>query len=77
MSTIDQKLLNDVLALPVDLRSQLIETLIESLNVPIRKEIDDIWAEESEKRVKSIETGKDLLIDGETVIQNMRDRLKQ
>ena len=77
MSTLNEKLLNKILTLPADLRSQLIEKLILSLNIPIQKEIDDIWAEEVEKRVNSIQSGDVSLVDGEEVITKMRERLKQ
>ena len=76
MSTLNEKLLNEILTLPADLRSQLIEKLIQSLNVPIQKEIDEIWAVEADKRVKAIESGKISLVDGEDVITRMRERLR-
>ena len=53
------------------------EKLIESLNVPIKKEIDEIWAGEAENRVKSIQSGKVPLVDGEKVIDQMRKRMKK
>ena len=63
--------------LPSNLRSQLIEELIKSLNVPIQPEIDQIWAEEAEKRVQAIQSGKITLIDGEEVINQMRKRIEK
>ena len=77
MSTLDKKLLNKILTLPSDLRSQLVEELIKSLNVPIQKEIDEIWAQEAEKRVEAIKSGKIPLIDGEQVIKQMREKMNR
>ena len=71
MSTVNKELL------PSNLRSQLIEELIKSLNVPIQPEIDQIWAEEAEKRVQAIQSGKITLIDGEEVINQMRKRIEK
>ena len=75
MSTINQKLLNQILTLPADIRSKLIEKLIESLNVPIDKEIDKLWVDEVNKRVKAIRSGKVSPVDGEEVIAAIRERL--
>ncbi|MHA1795622.1 MAG: addiction module protein [Promethearchaeota archaeon] len=77
MSTVNKELLNEILRLPSNLRSQLIEELIKSLNVPIQPEIDQIWAEEAEKRVQAIQSGKITLIDGEEVINQMRKRIEK
>ncbi len=75
MSAINNKLLNDILSLPVDIRSKLIETLIESLNVPIQKDIDQLWKEEVEIRTKAINSGKITLVEGEEAISHIRERL--
>ena len=77
MSAINEKLLNEILTLPADIRSQLVEKLIQSLNVPLQKEIDEIWAEEADKRVNAVQTGKVSLVDGDEVISSMRERLKK
>lgn len=77
MATINRDLLDELLTLPSDLRSQLIEELIKSLNVPIQPEIDQIWAEEAEKRVNSIQFGKISLTDGEVVMSQMRKRMEK
>lgn len=77
MSILNEKFLNEILTLPADIRSQLVEKLIQSLNVPIQKEIDEIWAEEADNRIKAIQSGKVSLVDGEEVISQMRARLKK
>nr|MDO8114891.1 hypothetical protein [Candidatus Sigynarchaeota archaeon] len=40
MATLNEKLLRDVLSLPLDLRTELIDKLLESLNVPIKVDIE-------------------------------------
>jgi hypothetical protein len=77
MLTLDDKLLQDALSLPSDLRCQLIEKLIQSLNVPIDSEIDKLWVEESERRVKEIETSDADLIPGEVVFRKIQRRNKK
>ena len=77
MSGVDDKIIQDLLSLPSNLRAELVEKLIKSLNAPIQKEIDDLWAKEAERRVKEIESGEVELIDGEKVFQEVRRRFKK
>ena len=42
------ELINEAVSLPVEIRAQLIEKLLQSLN-PARKEIDALWAKEAEQ----------------------------
>ncbi len=67
-------LIAEALLLPVELRTQLADKLLQSLN-PMRKEIDEAWAEEAEKRVEEIRTGKAKTIAGEEVFKKIRNRL--
>ena len=75
MSIINKKLLNEILTLPADIRGKLIEKLIESLNIPIDEEIDKLWVDEVNNRVKGIHSGKVSPIDGEEVIAAICERL--
>ena len=77
MTELSEKLLQEVLSLPLHLRTKLIDKLIESLNIPIQKEIDKLWAEEAEKRVSDINSGKVKSIPGEEVFKEIRNRLKK
>jgi len=77
MSTINKKLLNEILTLPADIRGKLIEKLIESLNVPINEEIDKLWKDEVNNRVKVIRSSKVIPVDGEKVIAAIRERLTE
>ena len=74
MTELNEKLLQEVLSLPSHLRTKLIDKLIESLNIPIQKEIDELWAEEAEKRISDIDSGKVKSIPGEKVFEEIRSR---
>ena len=77
MAVINEKLLEDVLALPTDLRNTLIEKLIESLNLPPKKEIENAWIEEADRRAEEIESGKVQPIPGEEVFKTIRKRYQK
>lgn len=68
------KLFDEAVLLPVEIRTQLIDRLLRSLH-PTQKEIDELWAEEAEKRVKEIKSGKVATIPGEEVFKKIRKRL--
>lgn len=55
MST--KELLDEAMKLKPEDRFTLVESLIKSLDEPDKK-LDDIWAEESEKRLKAYREGK-------------------
>ena len=70
------ELIDEAISLPVELRAQLIEKLLKSLN-PLQDEIDRLWAIEAERRVAEIETGQVQTIPGEEVFEKLRKRLNQ
>ncbi len=63
-------------SLPVDIKTQLINRLLDSLN-PSQKEIDELWAKAAEKRVAEIREGKVKTIPGEMVFQQIIERLSK
>ena len=69
-------LIDEAISLPIELRAQLIEKLLKSLN-PSQDKIDRLWAIEAEKRVSEMESGKVQLIPGEEVFEKLRKRLNQ
>ncbi len=77
MNELNEKFLQDALSLPTNLRTKLVDKLIESLNVPIEKEIDDLWAEEAEKRVSDIDSGKIKPISREKVFKEIQSRFRK
>lgn len=70
------KLFNEVLALSPGARAMLAEHLLESLDPQNQKEIDKLWAQESEKRVQEIKEGKVQTILGKEVFQKLRSKAK-
>jgi putative addiction module component (TIGR02574 family) len=70
------ELIAEAMSLPAELRAQLAEKLLKSLN-PAQAEIDELWAIEAEKRVADIESGKVQTIPGEKVFKKIRKRLNQ
>ncbi len=76
MTSLDEKMLDEALSLPSNMRAILIEKLIESLNLPKREDIDKLWAEEAEKRIADVDSGRVKPISGEQVFKEIHERLK-
>ena len=72
MATTNDRVIEEALSLPADIRLSLIEKLLTSLNLPIDEEIDRLWAEEAERRVSQIQEGKAKLVPGEEVFAKIR-----
>ena len=72
MAITNDRVLEEALSLPADVRLSLVEKLLTSLNLPIDEEIDRLWAEEAERRVSQIEEGKVKLVPGEEVFNRIR-----
>jgi len=70
------ELIDEAMSLPVELRAQLADKLLKSLN-PAQAQIDEVWALEAEKRVADIESGKVQPVPGEKVFGKIRKRLNQ
>jgi len=68
------ELIDEAISLPVELRGQLIEKLLKSLN-PLQDEIDRLWAVEAERRVAEIESEAAQTTLGEEVFRKLRKRL--
>ena len=77
MTAIQHKIFEEALSLPVDLRTNLVEQLLSSLNVPSQSEIDKMWKQEAEFRVAQIENNEVELIEGEEVFSRIREKYKQ
>jgi len=72
MATTNDRVIEEALSLPADVRLSLVEKLLSSLNLPIDEEIDRLWAEEAERRVSQFEVGKIKLVPGEEVFSRIR-----
>ncbi len=60
-------------SLPVDIKTTLVEKILNSLH-PSQKEIDALWAKEAEKRVREIKAGRVKTIRGEDVFREIKKR---
>jgi putative addiction module component (TIGR02574 family) len=70
------ELIDEAISLPIELRAQLIEKILKSMN-PSQDEIDKLWSIEAEKRVADIDSGKVKMIPGEEVFDKIRKRLNK
>ncbi len=77
MTDLVKKLSDEIMLLPREIRAELVDRLLESLNVPTQAEIARLWAEESEKRVKEYDEGKIETVNGEQVFKEIRNQLGQ
>ena len=76
MSTYEE-IISAALALPPGARAMLAEHLMESLDAEDQQRIDDLWAQEAERRDKELESGTVAPISGEEVISKLRSRYKR
>ncbi|HQU90686.1 MAG TPA: addiction module protein [Pyrinomonadaceae bacterium] len=76
MTTQTAEIMDVVDSLPIDMKLELIDHLLESIS-PSRKEIDEAWKEEVERRIDEVENGEVKLIPGEEVFARMRERYKK
>jgi putative addiction module component (TIGR02574 family) len=74
--TSKEDFISEAISLPIDIRLQLVEKLLESLN-PSRQDIDELWAIEAERRVAEIEKGEVKTIPGDAVFQKLHNRRKK
>jgi putative addiction module component (TIGR02574 family) len=72
MVSTNDRVVEEALSLPADVRMDLVEKLLRSLNLPVDEDIDRLWAEEAERRVAQIAEGKAELVPGEEVFAKIR-----
>ena len=73
MSTITTDLMETVDSLPIDMKLELVDKILDSLT-PRQKEIDELWQIEAERRVEEVRSGKVQTIPGEQVFEEIRQR---
>ena len=74
MATVSNKVFAEALSLPADLRLDLVEKLLSSLNLPTQSKIDSLWATEAERRVSELDRGEVKPIPGEKVFEKIRGK---
>ncbi len=73
MATKTNELISMVESLPVDIKTTLVEKILNSL-YPSQKEIDALWAKVAERRVDEIKTGKVKTIPGDKVFREIQEK---
>lgn len=76
MTTQTMEIMDVVDSLPIDMKLELIDHLLESIS-PSQTEIDDAWSEEVERRIDEVESGKVKLVPLEEVRERMRNRYRK
>jgi putative addiction module component (TIGR02574 family) len=72
MSSDTKQILENVLALPAIDRAVIVESILTSLDHPDAS-IDEIWAEEAEKRLTAFEAGQMKAIPADEVFQEFEN----
>ncbi|MBX3244839.1 MAG: addiction module protein [Acidobacteria bacterium] len=60
-------------SLPIDMKIELVDRLLDSM-YPRQKETDDLWKIEIERRVEEVRSGKVKTIPGEQVFAEIEER---
>ena len=71
MATKADELMSMVESLPIEIKTKLIEKILNSLH-PTQKEIDALWAQEVEKRLNDIRTGKVKPVPADEVFEEIQ-----
>ncbi len=74
MAEINDRIIEEALSLPANIRLNLVEKLLKSLNLPIDEDIDHLWGKEAERRVAQIEENRIKLVPGEEVFNRLRSK---
>jgi putative addiction module component (TIGR02574 family) len=69
-----KELINEAVALPVEERALLVDSLLQSLDQP-ELAIDNEWASVANKRLAEMRSGKVQPIPGDEVFERIRNRL--
>ena len=75
MTTQTMEIMDVVDSLPIDMKLEIIDHLLESIT-PRAKDVEEAWEEEVERRIDEVESGKVKLIPAEEVFARMRERYK-
>ena len=69
-----QKILEDAMQLEPTTRAFVAESLLESLDFEEDFSLSEEWAQEIRRRCEEIDSGKAVLVDGDTVLSNLRKK---
>jgi len=76
MTTQTLEILDVVDSLPIDMKLEIIDHLLDSIS-PRKHEVEEAWKDEVERRIDEVENGEVKLIPGEEVFARMRERYKK
>ena len=71
-----KELIEQAIALPVEERALVVDSLLRSLNPP-QSEIDAQWATEAKRRLSELRSGKVEPVPGEAVFERVWERFKR
>ena len=72
-----KKVLADALKLEPSARALIAESLLESLDAEIDADLSQEWASEIERRCQEIDNGTVALLDGDTVMAELRAKYSE
>lgn len=61
MTATTMEIMDVVDSLPIDMKLELVDRMLESIT-PRRKDIDEAWDEEVERRIDEVESGKTIVM---------------
>jgi len=73
MTAQTMEIMDVVDSLPIDMKLELVDRLLESIS-PTKNEIEEAWKDEVERRIDEIESGEVKLIPLEEVRERFRKR---
>ena len=76
MTAKTMEIMDVVDSLPIDMKLELIDHLLESISPP-KSEIDDAWKDEVERRIDEVERGEVKLIPLEEVRERLGKRYRK
>ena len=76
MATRVEELAKEAMSLPSELRAQLADLLVESLEGDDIGEIQDAWIAEAKRRRDEVRSGKVETIPGEEALRRVRDSIR-
>jgi putative addiction module component (TIGR02574 family) len=71
------EVLKDALALPIEARAALIDSLIESLDPATDENAEGVWKAEIGRRIQEIDSGAVELTPWQVARRRLRDRLEE
>ena len=76
MTAQTMEILDVVDSLPIDMKLEIIDHLLESIS-PTNKEVEEAWKEEVERRIDEVESGEVKLIPLEEVRERLGKRYRK